>query len=193
VVIDFDETGKIYNFCYTINPALHELFETKGVAAGDWDYRQIAIKFLENYKTSYTTKNVEDVETLYSEDAIIITGKVFKRTKADREIQPDLPAEEIIYLKQTKQEHLQRMKSIFRNNRFVWLQFDTFNITVSPVEQVYGVSMHQNYFSSNYQDEGYLFLLIDFRGEQPLIHVRNWQPGEWDLARQMKLDNIKFH
>ncbi|MBN2830155.1 MAG: LPP20 family lipoprotein, partial [Candidatus Cloacimonetes bacterium] len=68
VVIDFDDTGKIYNFCYTINPALHKLFESEGIAAGNWDYRQIAIKFLENYKTSYNTKNIEDIETLYSED-----------------------------------------------------------------------------------------------------------------------------
>ena len=53
--------------------------------------------------------------------------------------------------------------------------------------------MQQNYFSSTYKDEGYLFLLIDFRGEQPLIHVRNWQPGEWDLSKQMKLENFRFY
>ncbi|MDO9578567.1 MAG: hypothetical protein Q7J16_11840, partial [Candidatus Cloacimonadales bacterium] len=193
VVIDFDETGKIYNFGYTINPALHELFEAQGVAAGDWDYRQIAIKFLENYKTSYTTKNIEDVETLYSEDAIIITGKVVKRTKLDKEISTDFSDDEIIYFKKTKQEHIVSQKEVFANNRFVWLQFDTFNINIAPIDSVYGVSMKQNYYSSTYKDEGYLFLLIDFRGEQPLIHVRNWQPGEWDISKQMKLENFRFY
>ncbi len=193
VVIDFDETGKIYNFGYTINPALHELFEAQGTAAGDWDYRQIAIKFLENYKTSYTTKNIEDVETLYSEDAIIITGKVVKRTKLDKEIDTDFSDEEIIYFKKTKQEHIASQKQVFANNRFVWLQFDTFNISIAPINKMYGVSMQQNYFSTTYKDEGYLFLLIDFRGEQPLIHVRNWQPGEWDLSKQMKLENFRFY
>ena len=193
VVVDYDEEGKIYNFGYTINPALHELFESQGTAAGDWDYRQIAIKFLENYKTSYTTKNIEDIETLYSEDAIIITGKVVKKTKLDKEISTNFSDKEIIYFKRTKQEHIQRQKEVFANNRFVWLQFDTFNINVAPVDSVYGVSMQQNYFSSTYKDEGYLFLLIDFRGEQPLIHVRNWQPGEWDLSKQMKLENFRFY
>ena len=193
VVIDFDETGKIYNFGYTINPALHKLFESQGTAAGDWDYRQIAIKFLENYKTSYTTKNIEDVETLYSDDAIIITGKVVKRTKLDKEISTDFSDEEIIYFKKTKQEHIASQKEVFQNNRFVWLQFDTFNISVAPVDSIYGVSMQQNYYSSTYKDEGYLFLLIDFRGEHPLIHVRNWQPGEWDLSKQMKLENFRFY
>ena len=193
VVIDFDETGKIYNFGYTINPALHELFEQQGTAVGDWDYRQIAIKFLENYKTSYITKNIEDVETLYSEDAIIITGKVVKRTKLDKEISTDFSDDEIIYFKKTKREHIASQKEVFANNRFVWLQFDTFNIEIAPIDSVYGVSMKQNYYSSTYKDEGYLFLLIDFRGENPLIHVRNWQPGEWDLAKQMKLENFRFY
>ncbi|MCK4654121.1 MAG: LPP20 family lipoprotein [Candidatus Cloacimonetes bacterium] len=193
VVVDFDENGKIYNFCYTINPALHELFETQGTAAGDWDYRQIAIKFLENYKTSYTTKNIEDIETLYSEDAIIIIGKVITRTKLNRDIRSDFSEKEIIYFKRTKKEHIQKQKEVFARNKFVWLQFDTFNINCAPIEKIYGVSMKQNYFSSTYKDEGYLFLLTDFRGEKPLIHVRNWQPGEWDLAKQMKLENFRFY
>jgi hypothetical protein len=193
VVIDFDDKGKIYNFGYTINPALHKLFESQGTAVGDWDYRQIAIKFLENYKTSYTTKNIEDVETLYSDDAIIITGKVVKRTKLNKEISTDFSDEEIVYFKKTKQEHIASQKEVFKNNRFVWLQFDTFNISVAPVDSVYGVSMQQNYYSSTYKDEGYLFLLIDFRGDDPLIHVRNWQPGEWDLSKQMKLENFRFY
>ena len=192
-VIDFDENGKIYNFCYTINPALHELFKTEGTAAGDWDYRQIAIKFLENYKTSCTTKNVEDVETLYSEDALIIIGKVAQRTRKSEEFQSDFSEEEIIYFTKTKQEHIQSLRNVFANNRFVWLQFDTFNINSAPKEKVYGISMKQNYFSSTYKDEGYLFLLIDFRGERPLIHVRNWQPGEWDLSKVMKLENFRFY
>jgi len=192
-VIDFDENGKIYNFCYTINPALHKLFESEGTATGDWDYRQIAIKFLENYKTSYTTKNIEDIETLYSEDAIIITGKVVTRTKLSKDIKTDFSEKEIIYFKRTKKEHIQRQRDIFRNNKFVWLQFDTFHINSAPVEKIYGVSMKQNYFSTTYKDEGYLFLLTDFRGEKPVIHVRNWQPGEWDLEKQMKLENFRFY
>ena len=192
-VVDFDEDGKIYNFCYTINPALHELFESEGTAAGDWDYRQIAIKFLENYKTSYTTKNIEDVETLYSEDALIIIGKVVQRKPKREEFQSDFSKEEIIYFTKTKQEHIQSLRNIFADNRFVWLQFDTFKINSAPIGKVYGISMKQNYYSSTYKDEGHLFLLIDFRGERPLIHVRNWQPGEWDLSKVMKLENFRFY
>ncbi len=123
----------------------------------------------------------------------MISGKVVKRTKLDKEISTDFSDEEIIYFKKTKKEHIASQKKVFKNNKFVWLQFDTFNINVAPVDSVYGVSMQQNYYSSTYKDEGYLFLLIDFRGDQPLIHVRNWQPGEWDLSKQMKLENFRFY
>lgn len=193
VVIDFDDSGKIYNFSYTINPTLHKLFETESTAIGDWDYRQIAIKFLENYKTSYNIKNIEDIEALYSDDAIIITGKVITRTKNNDRIYSNFSNKEIIYFKRTKKEHIEAQKKLFKQNEFIWLQFDTFNINVAPIKRVYGISMKQNYYSSSYSDEGYLFLLIDFRGEKPLIHVRNWQPGEWDLSKQMKLENFRFY
>jgi hypothetical protein len=37
--------------------------------------------------------------------------------------------------------------------------------------------MRQSYASTTYADEGYLFLLIDFRETDPLIYVRAWQPN----------------
>ncbi|MDD3049912.1 MAG: hypothetical protein PHR06_02080 [Candidatus Cloacimonetes bacterium] len=193
IVVDFDAEGKIYNICYTINPVLHEMFQERGTASGDWNYRQVAIKFLENYKTAYIVKSLEDVEALYSEDALIITGKVVEKALMPVEFQPNLPQKEIVYFRQTRAEHIERQKEIFSKNKFVWLQFDTFEISSAPVGKIYGVAMKQNYFSSTYKDEGYLFLLIDFRGEKPLIHVRNWQPGEWDLKKLVNMADFKFH
>ncbi|GAB1416653.1 hypothetical protein MASR2M117_20590 [Paludibacter sp.] len=43
--------------------------------------------------------------------------------------------------------------------------------------ELYGIQIKQDYFSTNYGDTGYLFLLIDFDNpDEPLIHVRTWQP-----------------
>lgn len=47
------------------------------------------------------------------------------------------------------------------------------------MDGIYGVSLRQQYKSDRYADDGYLFLLWDFRNESmPLIHVRTWQPAE---------------
>ena len=45
----------------------------------------------------------------------------------------------------------------------------------------YGVTLHQGYSSDRYHDDGYLFLLWDFRNEDcPQIHVRTWQPDSYN-------------
>ncbi len=42
---------------------------------------------------------------------------------------------------------------------------------------IYGVTLRQKYSCDQYSDDGYLFLLWDFRdASMPLIHVRTWQP-----------------
>ena len=43
------------------------------------------------------------------------------------------------------------------------------------------MTLHQGYTSDHYHDDGYLFLLWDFRDEQqPQIHVRTWQPDAYN-------------
>ena len=39
------------------------------------------------------------------------------------------------------------------------------------------MQIKQNYYSSNYADQGYLFLMIDLGNKtEPKIYVRSWQP-----------------
>ena len=41
---------------------------------------------------------------------------------------------------------------------------------------IYGVILHQDWKTSTYMDDGWLFLLWDFNDpEKPQIHVRTWQ------------------
>ena len=43
----------------------------------------------------------------------------------------------------------------------------------------YGVTLKQGWTSGRYHDDGYLFLLWDFRDDKaPEIHVRTWQPDK---------------
>ena len=46
----------------------------------------------------------------------------------------------------------------------------------AATENIYGVTLHQAWRSSTYNDDGWLFLLWDFNNEeQPQILVRTWQ------------------
>jgi len=53
--------------------------------------------------------------------------------------------------------------------------------------------MRQNYESTTYSDEGYLFLLVDFNHSQPQIYVTAWQPHEWNDNALIKLSNYNIN
>jgi len=53
------------------------------------------------------------------------------------------------------------------------------------------VNVRQRWTSSNYNDHGYLFLMVDFRNkEQPLIRVRSWQPELFEDGSKVNLGNF---
>lgn len=42
---------------------------------------------------------------------------------------------------------------------------------------LYSIQIEQDYYSTTYGDDGYLFLMVDLDdAEHPLIKVRTWQP-----------------
>jgi cysteine synthase len=54
---------------------------------------------------------------------------------------------------------------------------------------IYGVTVHQKWTSSRYKDEGYVFMIWDFRNpDRPQIHVRTWQPEYVDKSKGQKLN-----
>ena len=57
-------------------------------------------------------------------------------------------------------------------------------------KEMYGIRVRQEYFSSNYGDVGYLFLLVDLRNELPIIHVRAWQNDKLPLESLIELNDF---
>ena len=76
---------------------------------------------------------------------------------------------------------------------YIRVQFSDISVSKHPtIDGYYGVMLRQGYESSNYSDEGYLFMLWDFRDEaNPQIHVRTWQPYWLDEAHSERLDERK--
>lgn len=85
----------------------------------------------------------------------------------------------VSYALHTKRDYLSRLSKVFAINKQVDVKFSEFRIVRHPtMDGIYGVSLRQRYSSDRYADDGYLFLLWDFRNaSMPLIHVRTWQPS----------------
>jgi hypothetical protein len=137
----------------------------------------------QQYRTAYNKKDEDFIEKTLSEDALIIVGRVIKtKNKAFDYLESSyLSDEKLEFIRLGKYEYLERLKKVFKNNDFVRALFDEINIQRHPqFEKIYGVQLKQQWQSSSYSDEGYLFLLVDFINEdEPIIHVRAWQPQKF--------------
>jgi len=179
-VISFDKQGNMESFYLSIGMNLYMNVVKNNKELTDLRRRQLILDYVEQFRTSYNTKDINFLEQVFSDDALIITGKVITQ-KTDNMKLPD----KIIYKKQTKQEYMSNLRRIFANNSYIKVTFDEIKVMRHPVNRnFYGVTLHQGYTSSHYHDDGYLFLLWDFTNEeQPQIHVRTWQPDQINGGR----------
>jgi len=175
VVFHFNEKGKVENITF----ALSQIAVDDIVKRTNWkEYdRIILIDFLENYKTAYALKRINYIEQIFADDALIITGSVVKVKPNEQNRYKDNKI--IKYNRQTKQQYIKNLKYSFNSKEYVNLEFEDSRIRKSGKGgDIYGIQIKQNYYSSNYGDEGYLFLLVDLNDtNNPIIHVRTWQPN----------------
>ncbi|MEQ9353702.1 MAG: hypothetical protein RJQ00_14085 [Vicingaceae bacterium] len=197
LIPDFDSLGTLTDVNFGIINGLYDGFKNSAKFGKDWDRRQIIIKFVEKYRTAYLSRDLEQLEVMFAEEAVIIVGRVLKKDLSAaqsyelnqvNDSQPDVQ-----YLKLKKEDFLTRQKSIFEAKRDIHLGFTTFDINRKNNDKnVFGVAMRQSYISDGYADEGYLFLLIDFNGNEPKIYVRAWQPQEWSEEDLIGLSNFRL-
>lgn len=180
-VISFDRQGNVESFYLSINMNLYMNVIKNNLEITDHRRRQLILDYVEQFRTSYNTKDIKFLEQVFSDDALIITGKVIKQKAPDGIALPD----KIVYKKQTKQEYITNLRRVFANNSYINVTFDEIKVIKHPVNKnYYGVTLHQGYKSDRYRDDGYLFLLWDFTDEQaPQIHVRTWQPDQINGGR----------
>ena len=154
------------------------------------DARLTLINFLEDYQTAYALQRKDYLQQVYSESALIVVGSVLKETKKSDNFRMKQEVK-IKYDTLSKSQYLTRLNRVFDNNEFVNLSFSNTNFnTVSGKQNVIGVQLRQEYFSSSYSDVGYLFLMVDLRDKLPVIHVRTWQPNETPVNEL--IDNTSF-
>jgi len=190
-VINFDKKGTITGFAFTINPELFtKLVQTSTQNPNhevlDIDNRMQIINFVEQFRTSYNKKDINFLQQIFSDDALIITGRVIKRK--GNEVTP--AGVDVQYFKQSKKEYLSKLQQTFRTAKYIHINFEDLVIVEHPTKKgIYGVTVLQKWNSSRYSDEGYVFMMWDFRNpKKPQIHVRTWQPKYLDEATGKKLD-----
>ena len=147
--------------------------------AVDMARREEILKFVEDFRSHYDEKDIEALNQVFSDDALIITGSVVMK-RDNRGDRPQMRPE-IVYRTQNKQQYLSRLKQTFRNNKYIKVTFsDPVVVRSKKNPNFFGVTLHQHWKSDRYEDDGYVFLLWEFHenDEPPIIHVRTWQPDK---------------
>lgn len=141
--------------------------------------RREILKWVEDFRSYYNEKNIKSLNQIFSDDALIITGSVVTQRKRTGDMGVQFE-EQVKYKVQNKEEYLTNLSRVFRNNAKINVTFDHISVMRHGAKpNIYGVTLHQNWKSGTYHDEGWLFLLWDFNDpDHPQIHVRTWQPEQ---------------
>ena len=195
VILIFDETGKINNISFSLGQIAINDILSKDERFATLEEKYFLIKFMEDYKTAYCLKNIDFIQKIFDDDALIIVGNVLKKYKSsDSFYFSGLSEDEIKYQRLTKSEYINRLKRIFTTNEFINIHFEDNVVKKANKDlSIYGIQIAQHYASDTYADKGYLFLMVDLRDTiNPIIHVRTWQPRKNDDGSIYGLEEFPF-
>ncbi len=177
IVFTFDSYGKIESLAFALDDAATKDVLTK--QAWPEHARMAIIEFLENYKTAFALERLDYIRTIFDDNAVIIVGKLVKvKTAPNSEHQISYNNQVVERTRYTKEQYLRNLERCFASNEFVNIRFANNDIIKAGVGgEIYGIQIKQDYYSTNYGDTGYLFLLVDINNpKEPSIKVRTWQP-----------------
>lgn len=193
-VVEFDKRGNLTDFRIALDAQMSDVIKGCGDVASQ-EKSNIIMKYMERFRTAYCQKDIKYIEQMFSDDALIITGNVVMTKPSEM-----APATaKVSYTKHTKAQYIRNLKMAFMRNKWIDVKFD-FNDSGSPCgaitqsrknTKMYGVRVRQDWKSSNYSDTGYLFLLWEIPDDDdPVIHVRTWQPSKVNNVEVKPDDSI---
>ena len=175
----FGENNKVEGISFALSSKARKDIANKDFATDE--EKAIIINFLEQYKTAYCLKDLDFIENVFSNDALIIVGRVV-RSQPDQindMLYGQLNKATVEYVTLNKKDYIDRISQQFSKKEFININFSDNSIdrVMRSNKKVYGIQIAQYYYSSNYADEGYLFLMFDLEDiDHPKIMVRSWQP-----------------
>lgn len=204
--IEFDFSGRIVDFRLAADAGVDLNPENIGDVA-ELENQLVIWKYVEWLRTAYVNKDIDFMNQVFSDDAIIISATERWQNDPERGIKRVLDEN-----RRTKTEYLKKLEGVFKSNEWIKVTFSaidapemkngsiTFSTFVdkriSPSGRIfYGVRVRQEWTSPSYSDDGYVFMLWEFpEGKDPVIHVRTWQSAYTKDIRGKKiatdLDNV---
>ena len=172
IVFTFNEEKKICDVSFSLDKETVQ--DILNQSSWSKEAKIILISFLESYKTAYALKRLDYISSIFDDEALIITGRVLRNVKGPNEYNNN---RYVTLTRQSKESYIKNLSRVFGSQEYINLQFSDCEVMkLGKGEQLFGIKIRQEYFSTTYSDSGYLFILVDLRDYlKPVIHVRTWQ------------------
>ena len=186
VVSRFNEDDKIESLAFALTDvAEHDIMDNE-----DWkrDSKLTLMSFMEDYQTAYALGRIDYLERIFSENALIISGyKVLTKVSSDGIKLRGYTHYDTL----SKSQYMAKLRRHFKTKEYINLNFTETDFSQAwSTEDFFGIRVRQEYFSNNYGDVGYLFLLVDLREEDPVIHIRAWQDDKLPIDQLFSLKDV---
>lgn len=181
VTFTFNKQGKVESVGFGLGSiARKDIFAKEGAAWTD-DKKMVIANFLENYRTAFALKELDYIESIFDDDAVIIVGHVTKKLEkvpGSGDGMGFATRQQVTYAQKSKSEYMEQLRRCFNSQEYINIRFTDTDVERSGIGgETYAIQLRQDYVSQTYGDQGYLFLFIDFNDiDKPLIHIRTWQP-----------------
>lgn len=175
ICMSFNRNGQLTRFWVMLKEQQYKEILGSGSKIKDLKQREIVCNYIEQLRTAYDTKDINFINQVFSDDALILVGKVIKTKSMENCISQD----KIEYVRRTKSEYLKNLSQVFKMNKRVDVTFDNIQVERHPsVKDWYLIRVHQKWVSDKYSDTGEVVLVWNFSDSQnPQISVRVWQPN----------------
>lgn len=197
LVLLFNPAGELLSVRFALEKTRYQKMMRYSVDLVDQLRRKQILAYVEQFRTAYNRKDLEYLETQFSDKALIISGVRIEKEEKDGLVPNanDVGGESNFkYLTQTKTEYINKLRKLFEVNSFIDINFEGIRINRHPdYPEVYGINLFQVWNSQHYKDEGYLFLMIDYEDEnRPLIYVRAWHEKPIMVAGKGKVIDMSM-
>ncbi|MDY0016916.1 MAG: hypothetical protein RBS89_03675 [Candidatus Delongbacteria bacterium] len=194
VVFTFNKDNLIDAITFSLSDRAASDIINKPESFGTDEDKIQLIQFMELYKTAYCLKQINYIESIFADNALIIVGRMLRPDEKIGEMDGMFETgKRVKYDKMGKKEYINRLKMAFNSNEFININFEENTVEKKNKQKIYSLEIKQFYNSTNYSDEGYLFLLMDLRNiKEPKIYVRAWQPDSMKVADRLKLSDFKI-
>ena len=142
-VFRYNDKQQIESVAFGVSKQLQE--NIMGQKRWSDEVKLTILNFIEDYQTAYALKRLDYLESIFDDNALIITGTVLKRTQMDPESRSYMNTPLVKTTRHTKAEYLSRLRNTFRSNEYINLRFADISIAESKVHKnVFGIRMRQD-------------------------------------------------